>query len=148
MWKKTITPRFGDVDGLRHINNCNLPLWFEIGREPTYRLFHPDLDLANWKLIMAKISVEFTAQMRLGADVDIHTYIKKVGRSSFTIFQEAWQEGVMGAKGDSVIVHYDFEALKSLPIPDDIRAELESHLVPEDHPSLRSHSGRLPVAGR
>lgn len=148
MWKKTVTPRFGDVDGLRHINNCKLPEWFELGREPLFRYFQPKLDLENWPLIMAKITVDFVSQMRLGLDVEIHTYVRKVGRSSFTVYQEAWQDGNLGAKGEAVIVNYDFKNLKSLPIPDDIRKALEKHLVEPDHPNLRTHSGRFPGAAK
>lgn len=148
MWKKVVTPRFGDVDGLRHINNCVVPTWFELGREPSYRLFHPDLDLGNWQLIMAKISVDFVTQMRLGFDVEIRTFIKKIGRSSITFYQEAWQEGELGAKGEAVIVYYDFVNLKSLAIPDDIVGKLLRHLVDEDNPNLRSRSGRLPQIGK
>ena len=148
MWKKSITPRFGDVDGLRHINNCKLPEWFELARDPAFRFFHPKLDLENWSLIMAKITVDFISQMRLGYDVEVRTYIKKIGRSSFTVYQEAWQEGVLGAKGEAIIVYYDFQNLKSLPIPDSIRAELEKHMVDETNPNLRSRSGRLAGSGR
>ena len=148
MWTKSITPRFGDIDGLRHINNCMLPVWFEIGREPIFRYFHPDLDLEGWRLIMAKISVDFVSQMRLGADIEIRTFIKKIGRSSMTVYQEAWQDGELGAKGEAIIVHYDFDNLKSLPIPEDIREELLKHMVDEDNPNLRSRSGRFPGAGK
>lgn len=144
MWKKTVTPRFGDIDGLRHINNCMLPVWFELGREPIFRYFHPDLSLGNWSLIMARISVDFVAQMRLGADVEIRTYMKKIGRSSMTAFQEAWQNGVLGAKGEAILVHYDFDNQKSLAIPDAIRDELKKHMIAEDHPGLRTRSGRFP----
>ena len=147
MWKTKVTPVFGDLDGLRHINNCKLPVWFEGGRTPMYRLFHPNLDFDNWQLIIAKISVEYVAQMRLGADVEIRTFVKKIGRSSFTAFQEAWQDGTLCAKGEAVVVHYDFVNLKSLPIPGAIRAELDKHAVEPDHPSLRTRSGRFPPAG-
>lgn len=144
MFKKSITPRFGDVDGLRHINNCMLPVWFELGREPVFRFFHPDLDLEHWQLIMAKITVEYLSQMRLGSEVEIRTFVKKVGRSSVTIYQEAWQDGKIGTKGESIIVYYDFENFKSLAIPDSIRDNLLKHLVDADNPNLRTRSGRLP----
>ncbi len=144
MWTKTVTPAFGDVDGLRHINNCLLPVWFELAREPVFRLFHPQLSLEGWQLIMAKISVDFVAQMRLGSDVDLRTYVKKIGRSSLTVYQEAWQKDQLGAKGEAVIVHFDFEKEKSIPIPDEIRAELEKHLLPDDTAGLRTRSGRFP----
>ena len=144
MWKKTVTPRFGDIDGLRHINNCLLPQWFELARDPMFRLFHPGLAMDDWRLIMARISVDFVAQMRLGSDVEIRTYVKKLGRSSFTVYQEAWQDGQLGAKGEAVIVYYDFKNRKSLPIPDDIRAQLARCLLPEDGGASRPRSGRFP----
>ena len=93
MFTKTITPRFGDVDGLRHINNTRLPVWFELGREPFFRMFNPDMLLENWNLIMAHIDVDFLTPMTLGADIEIRTYVAEVGRTSFTVYQEAWQGG-------------------------------------------------------
>ncbi len=145
MWVKTVSPRFGDADALRHINNCMLPQWFELGRDPLCRIFMPVLDYDNFCLIMARISVDFVGQMRFGEDIEIRTYVKKVGRSSVTVYQEAWQGGQLGAKGDSTMVHYDFHNEKSVPIPQPIRDELEKHLLPEDSHPPRSRSGRFPV---
>ena len=127
MFTKTITPRFGDVDGLRHINNTRLPIWFELGREPFFRYFNPDMRLENWNLIMAHIDVDFVVPMLLGADVEIRTTVAKIGHTSFTVRQEAWQNGQLGAQGNAVVVHYDFKNRRPLPIPDDIRARLEEH---------------------
>ena len=129
MFTKTVTPRFGDVDGLRHINNTMLPVWFELGREPLFRYFNPGMSLENWNLIMAHIDVDFVVPMALGADIEIRTTISKIGRTSFTVHQEAWQNGVLGAKGKAVVVHYDFQSRKALPIPDAIRARLMEHLA-------------------
>ncbi|KUK74851.1 MAG: Thioesterase, partial [Methanobacterium sp. 42_16] len=32
MYTISVTPRFGDADGLRHINNIVLAEWFELAR--------------------------------------------------------------------------------------------------------------------
>lgn len=129
MFTKTITPRFGDVDGLRHINNTMLPVWFELGREPFFRYFNPDMQLEGWNLIMAHIDVDFLVPMVLGKDVEIRTAVAKIGRSSFTVRQEAWQDGVLSASGNAVIVHYDFPRAVPLPIPDSIRDQLKEHMA-------------------
>ena len=52
MFKIMVTPRFGDIDGLKHVNNTVLAVWFEKGRNPIFRMFTPDLDLSyeKWKL--------------------------------------------------------------------------------------------------
>jgi len=131
MFTITVTPRFGDIDGFRHVNNTKLPEWFELGRMPIYVLFQPDLDYDRWNLILAHLSVDFHVPLVLGREIEIRTYIARVGNSSMTVYQEAWQRGQLCASGESVVVHYDSREQQSLPVPDDIRAELMRHLKPE-----------------
>ena len=129
MFTKTITPRFGDVDGLRHINNTRLPIWFELGRDPFFRFFNPGMSFENWNLISAHIDADSLVPMLLGSDVEIRTFVAKIGNASFTVHQEAWHSGVLGAEGNAVVVHYDFRTRKPVPIPDAARAHLKEHLA-------------------
>ncbi|MDR0992997.1 MAG: acyl-CoA thioesterase [Verrucomicrobiota bacterium] len=129
MFTKVVTPRFGDVDGLQHINNTMLPVWFELGRDPLFQYFHPGMLLNNWSLIMAHIDVDFIVPMQLGADVEIRTRVAKIGSTSFTVYQEAWQKGILCAKGHAVVVHYDFPNKTALPIPEEIRTKLKEHMA-------------------
>ncbi|MDK2892266.1 thioesterase family protein [Methanohalophilus sp.] len=129
MFKTTVTPRFGDIDGLKHANNIAIAIWFEQSRNPIFRLFTPDLDLSyeKWKLIMARTQYDYLCEMIYGSDVTIISYVSKIGKSSFTVTQEAWQDDKICAIGRSVLVHYDFINKRSMPIPDDIRKALEEH---------------------
>jgi acyl-CoA thioester hydrolase len=131
MFKTTVTPRFGDIDGLQHANNIAIAIWFEQARNPIFRIFTPDLklDYNSWKLIMARAEYDYVGEMFYGEDVEIHTYITRIGNSSFTIGQEAWQNGKIGAKGQTVIVHYDFIEKKSKPITAPIKELLREHLI-------------------
>lgn len=129
MLTKIIEPRFGDTDGLRHINNTVVPSWFEEARNPLYRIFMPDLTFEKWRLILAHVETDFLSEMRYGRDVEIRSWVERVGTTSFTVHQEAWQNGARRACGKTVVVHYDFEACKSIPIPDDLRARLSEHLL-------------------
>jgi acyl-CoA thioester hydrolase len=135
MFIETVTPRFGDSDGLRHINNIALVEWFEVGRNPIFRMFTPDLDLSyeKWRLILVRTEFDYLGQMYYGRDVEIRNYITHIGNSSFTIGHEAWQDGELKANGRAVLVHFDFINQKSMPIPDDIRAQLHEHLVVGDN---------------
>lgn len=119
---------------MKHVNNTVVADWFEIGRNGIFKYFTPDLDLSyeNWKLIMVRTEFDFVSQMYFGADVEIRTYVLRIGNSSFTTGHEAWQEGELKAKGKAVIVHYDFIEKKSKPIPDDIRQKLNKHLIHEE----------------
>jgi acyl-CoA thioester hydrolase len=134
MFTINVTPRFGDADGLRHINNIALVEWFEVGRNPIFRIFTPDLDLSydKWKLILVRTEFDYIGQMYYGKDVEIRNYITKIGNTSFTIGHEAWQDEELKARGKAVLVHYDFKEGKSKPIPDSIRKILEKHLMKED----------------
>jgi acyl-CoA thioester hydrolase len=69
--------------------------------------------------------------MYYGEDVEIKTFIIKIGNSSFTMGHEAWQNGKLKVKGKAVLVHFDFIEKRSRTIPDPIRAQLEEHLMPE-----------------
>lgn len=135
MFTEKVTPRFGDADGLRHINNTALVEWFEVGRNPIFRMFTPDLDLSyeKWKLILVRTEFDYIGQMYYGIDVEIRSYITHIGNSSFTIGHEAWQDGELKAKGKAVLVHFDFLNQRSMPIPELIKAQLQEHLILEDN---------------
>lgn len=134
MFKTTVTPSFGDIDGMKHVNNNRILEWFELGGLDIYRYFTPDLDLdyENWKLIMVRKEADFVGQLRFGEDVEIRTYLLKIGNSSFTVGNEVWQNNELKAKGKTVIVHFDYVTQKSVPIPDDVRKKLEEHLISEE----------------
>jgi acyl-CoA thioester hydrolase len=133
MFTITVTPRFGDIDGLGHINNTVLAAWFELARNPLFRIFEPNLTLTHdvWPLIMAHADYDFVGQLFFQHDVEIRSYISRIGNTSFTVYHEAWQTGRLCTKGNAVIVHYDFINNKSTPIPADKRKILEGHLKKE-----------------
>ncbi len=129
MYSEVLSPRFGETDALGHINNTAVPVWFEKAREPLFRLFTPDMDVHNWKLIIARISVDFLGEIFYGEDVELRTWLAKIGNSSMTVRQEVWQNGECRARGDAAMIHYDYQARVSVSIPADIRTELEKALI-------------------
>ena len=132
MFSITVSPRFGDIDGLGHINNTVLPVWFETGRNSIFRLFSPDLILSPdvWHLILVRTEFDFLKQMYFRSDVEIRTFVAKIGNSSFTVGHEAWQEGELKVKGQAVLVYYDFKLQKAFSLPDSIREVLKRHMFP------------------
>jgi acyl-CoA thioester hydrolase len=134
MFTTTVTPRFGDTDVLGHINNVVLAEWFELSRNPLFKIFDPKLRLSRdtWPLIMAHTDYDFVGELFFHAEVKIIVCISRVGTKSFTVYHEAWQEGRLCATGNAVIVHYDFVNRKSMSIPEDIKKALEEHLKPEE----------------
>ncbi|KZX75250.1 thioesterase [Oleiphilus sp. HI0009] len=129
MFTQIIQPRFAETDALGHINNATLPVWFEQSRTPIFKIFVPSLNPKQWNLILAKVEVEYTGEMFYASDVTIKTGVKKLGNSSLQVYQEAWQNERLCAKGLATMVHFNHQDKKSEPIPNDIRAELEKHLI-------------------
>jgi acyl-CoA thioester hydrolase len=132
MFSEKLMPRFSDTDALGHINNTLLPVWFEGARDPIFRFFMPDLDTNNWQLILAKIDVEFHAQLYYAEEIEIRTYISRIGSSSFMVYQEAWQKNTKCASGTAVMVHFCFENQSSLKISNNIKAQMTAHLFPAE----------------
>ncbi|MDU0114135.1 thioesterase family protein [Psychrosphaera aquimarina] len=122
-------PRFSETDALGHINNTVIPVWFESARDPVFRIFNASLDLNSWNLIIAKIEVNYSAQIQYQAQVEIRTSIKKVGNSSFSVFQQVFQADQCVAFGECIMVKFDYVTNKSAAITDEEKVELNKHLL-------------------
>lgn len=134
MFIDIITPRFCETDLLGHVNNTALPAWFEQARLPFFTLFCTDVALAsrsNFPLVLAHLDLDFRREIRLGTDVEIHTRVARLGTSSFTVHQEAWQRGELCAEGHVVLVHFDHVSRQSRPLTPALRARLETWMTPE-----------------
>lgn len=131
MYKTRLTPRVSETDGVGHINNTTLPVWFEAARNPLFDLFTPDHDFAKWKMVIVKTVLEFTGQIYFGKDVEVNVWVKKIGNSSLELYEELYQEGNLCARNTAVYVNYDLGSQKSEKIPEAIRQELVKHLWKE-----------------
>jgi acyl-CoA thioester hydrolase len=106
-------------------------MWFEQGREPLFEFFVPTMKPEDWNLIIARIEVDFLAQLEFRHEVEIKTWLAKIGNSSMQVVQEVWQEGSCCARGTAAMIHFDYATNAATRIPDDIRAQLEAHLISE-----------------
>lgn len=129
MFTLTVSPRFYETDAFGHVNNTVVPGWFETAREPLFRLFCPDMDIKTMNLILARIEVDFVAQIYYGQEVTLKTAIEKIGNSSFVVLHEAWQNGQLAARGKAVQVYFDHGTQKSGPLPEHYRTELAKHIA-------------------
>ena len=121
-----IVPRVSETDGVGHINNVFVPIWFEAGRREIFRIFSPNLDFVNWKLALVKVTIEYLDQLYLAENVEIRTGIEKIGNSSFTIKEEIHQTDRLCAKGEAIYVNYNFNEKRSQTISNEIRDKLQS----------------------
>ncbi|GGW31856.1 MULTISPECIES: acyl-CoA thioesterase [Halomonadaceae] len=131
MFTRIIEPAFYDTDALGHINNTRLPAWFELARNDLFKLFTPDLNPRQWRLIMARMEIDYRAELFYGHDIEIRTYLTRLGNSSFTVTQEARQRETLTNLGHTVMVHYDHHAKRAVPLEGELRRALSTHLVAE-----------------
>ncbi|HEX6590841.1 MAG TPA: thioesterase family protein [Moraxellaceae bacterium] len=129
MFSMTVMPRFYETDGLGHINNTVVSQWFETAREPVFRLFNPELNMKEWNLILARVEIDYVAQIHYGSEITLITGIEKIGNSSFVVQQEAWQKNLCVAKGRAVQVFFNYKTQKSEPLPASMKTRLEAHMM-------------------
>lgn len=94
-------------------------------------MFMPDLSFRNWKLVVVSINIDYLHQIYYGRDVEVRTWVRKIGNSSFVLYEELHQNGNRCARGTATYVNYNFETRRSEPIPPALRKRLEEHLLPE-----------------
>ena len=127
MFVTIIEPRFSETDILGHINNTAFPVWFETARQDIFKLVHPNLSSSDWPMIIAHIHVDFILQTEYGDKVTIKSSISKIGKKSFNVTHEAYQNQLLVAKGDAVLVWYNYAQQSSSLIPEEIRELLKQH---------------------
>lgn len=125
MLSETFNVRFYETDALKHVSNTVVVAWFESARDPIFRMFTPELDVENWPLILASYHVDLLNQIFYGSPVEIKSGITRIGNSSFEIYQEVIQKGQVCAKGKTVMVHFDYNAQRSVAIPSDVKEMLK-----------------------
>ncbi|MDX3775584.1 thioesterase family protein [Chromatiaceae bacterium AAb-1] len=127
MLQEIVQPRFSETDALGHINNTVFPVWFEAARTPLFRIFTPDLNVQQWKLIIARVSIDYHGETHYGQQVEVRTWVSRIGNSSFEIYQEAWQNDAKCVSGTTVAVHFDYQHKKSTPLTEAQKALLQAH---------------------
>ncbi|MFL9594364.1 acyl-CoA thioesterase, partial [Aeromonas schubertii] len=59
----------------------------------------------------------------------IKTGVRRIGSSSFTLWQEAWQEGELAVTAETTLIHFDYQSRQSIPLSDRHREELRAWLI-------------------
>lgn len=129
MFDSSFSPRFYETDAFGHVNNTVVTGWFETAREPIFKIFTPEMDIEKLTLILARIEVDFVAQIHYGSMVQVKTWLEKIGNASFIVVHEASQHGALVARGKAVQVFFDFVTQQSAALPEKYRAELQKYVV-------------------
>jgi acyl-CoA thioester hydrolase len=124
-----IQARFRDCDMFGHVNNAVYFTYMEEARWAYWRQLSGDFPHGSLPgLILARAECDFIRPIRAGERIDVWLGTTKIGRTSVAMDCEMLDDkGGLVAKGKTVMVTYDYAAVKPLPVPDWCRAKLEEY---------------------
>lgn len=117
--------RYGDTDRQGHVNNAVFATFMETGRVEL--IYNPDDPLLEdgFSFVLAKLDINYIAEVLWPGTVEIGTRVTRVGRSSVSMQQAVFQNGKLCASAETVVVHFDQTTRKSHAFSDEQRAKLE-----------------------
>ncbi|MEQ1804444.1 MAG: thioesterase family protein [Burkholderiaceae bacterium] len=125
----TIPIRWGDMDAMGHVNNTIYFRYFETVRLEWLGSVCGRLDTAGEGALIVNAFCNFIKQLEYPGVVLVRHYVANPGRSSFDTFitlERSDAPGVVYATGGATAVWVDFKEQKSKPMPNWMRAHLES----------------------
>ncbi len=120
-----IQVRFSDTDALGHVNNASFAQYSEIGR----LAFGTDTGQQVKSLILARLAIDFRAQINLGDRVIVRTWVERIGRSSVTMKQTILANGNIAADIGCVIVHFDYATNRPKELTPELKAPMLLYLI-------------------
>lgn len=127
MFRTVISPRVSETDGVGHINNTFIPVWLEAGRHDLFKIFNPDHSFTNWRMVIINTNITYKNQIYFGEDVVVLNWVKKIGKSSLTLYEEIWQNKNLCVIAETVYVNYNQQTGKAEMIDDVYREQLLKH---------------------
>lgn len=120
----TDTIRYGDTDRQGHVNNAVFSTFLESGRVAFLYGGAKPILAPGQAFVIARLELDFKAELNWPGNARIGTSVLKIGRSSFRLAQAIFQNGTCCASAQTVMVLMDEATRKSAPLTDAIIARL------------------------
>jgi acyl-CoA thioester hydrolase len=124
-----IEVRYGDLDPQGHVNNAKHLTYFEQARVAymiELGLFTKDQSFMEIGVILADVHITYFAPIYFGQNIKVGVHVAKFGNKSMT-----WEQNILDgdtgkevAKGEVIIVTYDYKEGKTIPIPQEWRERI------------------------
>ncbi len=121
--------RYGDLDPQGHVNNAKHLTYFEQARVAymvELGLFTKDQSFMEIGMILADVHITYFEPIYFGQDIKVGVRTVKIGNKSMT-----WEQNIVDsetgkevAKGEVVIVTYDYNQEKTISIPEKWREKI------------------------
>lgn len=121
----SVNLRYGDTDRQGHVNNAAYCTFFESGR--CAFLFDEDGNNVAGEgrnFVIVKITLDYLEEINFPGVVEVGSRISKLGKSSFTVQQAVFKNGVCCSTAESIIVQIDQATKRSSPMSDSLLSVL------------------------
>jgi acyl-CoA thioester hydrolase len=119
--------RFRDIDAFGHVNNAVVSSYVEQAR---VRFLVDVLDVdpvGRMPLILANINIDYLSPIFFDDRVEVGSRVDWLGSSSIAMSHLLKAEDRELARSASVLVAYDYEQARPMPVPDDWRQAFTAH---------------------
>ncbi|WP_226666073.1 acyl-CoA thioesterase [Metabacillus litoralis] len=123
----TVKVRFCETDGLGHVNNTSYFIYLEEARVNFFEEIGYSMNTDDWRFILASTKCDFIGQAYFNQKLSITTEVSKIGTKSFHLSHSIVDKetGNLVARGEAIIVYYNFDLQKSIALPFELREVLE-----------------------
>ena len=123
-----LKPRFRDTDAMGHVNNAVYVTYLEVARQEYWQQMVGTQDYARVPFILAHVACDFSSDARVNETLEIGMRCEWIGDKSFAFEYEIREKTsrrlVLEAR--TIQVCYDYEAKRSIPMPERLRRALEA----------------------
>ena len=126
--RTTLQVRFRDIDAFKHVNNAVFFSYVEQARiRYLLDVLEPDRPFDRLPLILARVELDYRSPITFGEEVE--TCVDRIGRSSIAMTHRmlARPEGRLAGDVHTVLVTYDYETARPVPVPDEWRRKIGHH---------------------
>lgn len=126
-----IEVRYGDLDPQGHVNNAKHLTYFEQARiayKVKLGLFTKDQSFMEIGVILADIHITYFEPIYYGQNIKVGVHAARLGNKSMT-----WEQSIVDAdtgkelaKGEVILVTYDYQNEKTVPIPREWREKIST----------------------
>jgi acyl-CoA thioester hydrolase len=120
----TTDVRFRDLDAIGHVNNAVYLTYLESARIAYWVHVTKRTGLQALDIILARVEIDYRSPAEFGETLDVFVRVALLKRSSFVVELAILDRGTsrLVAESRNVLVYFDYEAGRSIPIPPEIRA--------------------------
>jgi len=125
-----VSTRWRDLDAFGHINNAVFATYIETARGTLFEKWNLPFDGTGQSLTVASISIDYYQQLKHPSNIIIGQKITTVGNKSFNIESSIFIHNEVKnpiATSNVVVVCFDFDAQKSVPVFSKIINEFKEH---------------------